>query len=117
AEFFHAAPTQPLLQAGIADVGYKPSRSRCPICQCAFPAGPSLLRGPMVRSVAHFPMTFTEDLPFQALRRTWPPVGLASAYPPGHVGSYTLLDVELVVARFDDGGWLAADVACPHKGA
>ncbi len=62
-------------------------------------------------------MTFTEDLPFLALRRTWQPVALASAYPPGHVGHYTLLDTELVLARFDDGRWLAADVACPHKGA
>lgn len=30
---------------------------------------------------------------------------------------YTLLEQELVIARFEDGTLLAADAACPHKGA
>lgn len=60
---------------------------------------------------------FTADLPFRALRRTWQPVALASDLPPGKVIGYTLLDQELVVTRFPDGRLLAADVACPHKGA
>lgn len=62
-------------------------------------------------------MTLTEDHPFQALRRTWQPVALARDLPPGKVAGARLLDTELVLARFPDGGLLAADVACPHKGA
>ncbi|HEY0943825.1 MAG TPA: aromatic ring-hydroxylating dioxygenase subunit alpha [Opitutaceae bacterium] len=62
-------------------------------------------------------MQLTEDAPFSALRRTWQPVALASTLPPGGVTGYRLLDTELVVARFSDGRLLAADVACPHKGA
>ncbi len=62
-------------------------------------------------------MELTEDLPFRALRQTWQPVALASALPPGRVLGYTLLEQELVLARFTDGTLLAADVACPHKGA
>lgn len=62
-------------------------------------------------------MTLTEELPFAALRRTWQPVANAPALPPGQVIGYTLLDTELVIARFPDGTLLAADVACPHKGA
>lgn len=59
----------------------------------------------------------TEDLPFQMLRRTWQPVGNAADLPAGKITGYTLLDTELVVCRFPDGRLLAADVACPHKGA
>src|SRR5688572_4763187 len=62
-------------------------------------------------------MTLSEDLPFTALRRTWQPVALAAALAPKQLLAYTLLGVELVVARFPDGTLLAADVACPHKGA
>jgi vanillate O-demethylase monooxygenase subunit len=62
-------------------------------------------------------MTLTEDTPFAALRRTWQPVANAPALPPGQIIGYTLLDTPLVVARFPDGRLLAADVACPHKGA
>jgi phenylpropionate dioxygenase-like ring-hydroxylating dioxygenase large terminal subunit len=59
----------------------------------------------------------TEDLPFIALRKTWQPVALSSDLPAGRVTGYTLLERELVLARFTDGRLLAADVACPHKGA
>jgi len=59
----------------------------------------------------------TEDLALAALRRTWQPVANAAALPPGGVIGYTLLNVELVIARFADRTLLAADVACPHKGA
>lgn len=59
----------------------------------------------------------TEETAAAALRRTWQPVANAAALPPGKVIGYTLLDIELVIARFADGGLLAADVACPHKGA
>ena len=62
-------------------------------------------------------MLLTEDRPFQILRRTWQPVANAASLAPGHVKGYTLLDRELVLARFPDGRLLAADVACPHKGA
>lgn len=62
-------------------------------------------------------MTFNEDAPFQALRQTWQPVSNAADLPTGKVIGYTLLDQELVIARFHDGTLLAADVACPHKGA
>jgi len=62
-------------------------------------------------------MLLTEDLPFQLLRKTWQPVATAAALTPGTVTGYTLLSTELVLARFADGRLLAADVACPHKGA
>lgn len=62
-------------------------------------------------------MPLTEDMPFAALRRTWQPVANAPALPPGQVIGYTLLDTPLVVTHFPDGTLLAADVACPHKGA
>jgi phenylpropionate dioxygenase-like ring-hydroxylating dioxygenase large terminal subunit len=62
-------------------------------------------------------MMLTEEAPFAALRKTWQPVALAADLPAGRVLGYTLLDCELVVARFPDGKLLAADVACPHKGA
>lgn len=58
----------------------------------------------------------TEDVAIAALRRTWQPVANAAALPPGGVTGYTLLNTELVLARFADGTLLAADVACPHKG-
>lgn len=59
----------------------------------------------------------TEDTAVAALRRTWQPVANAADLPPGKVIGYTLLNTELVIARFADGRLLAADVACPHKGA
>lgn len=62
-------------------------------------------------------MTLTEDDVFSALRHTWQPVALSTDLQPGTVTGYTLLEQELVIARFADGGLLAADVACPHKGA
>ena len=62
-------------------------------------------------------MQFTEDMPFRALRRTWQPVANASDLQAGKVIEYTLLNTELVIVRFADGRLLAADVACPHKGA
>lgn len=52
-----------------------------------------------------------------AMRRTWQPVANAAELRPGSVLAYTLLNTELVIARFADGTLLAADVACPHKGA
>jgi phenylpropionate dioxygenase-like ring-hydroxylating dioxygenase large terminal subunit len=62
-------------------------------------------------------MILTEDTVFAALRRTWQPVGNSEALPVGKVTGYTLLETELVIARFANGKVLAADVACPHKGA
>jgi phenylpropionate dioxygenase-like ring-hydroxylating dioxygenase large terminal subunit len=62
-------------------------------------------------------MNLTEDTVFSALRRTWQPVANAAALPAGTVVGYTLLETELVIARFPDSGLLAADAACPHKGA
>lgn len=62
-------------------------------------------------------MALTEELPFVALRRTWQPVANAADLAPGGVTGATLLETELVLARFADGRLLAADVACPHKGA
>ncbi|MGH7947211.1 MAG: Rieske 2Fe-2S domain-containing protein, partial [Opitutaceae bacterium] len=62
-------------------------------------------------------MQLTEDTPFQVLRRTWQPVANAAALRPGDVIGFTLLDTELMIARFADGRVLVADVACPHKGA
>ncbi len=59
----------------------------------------------------------TEDHVLHALRHTWQPVANARDLPPGGVIGYTLLETELVVARFANGDLLAADVACPHKGA
>lgn len=63
------------------------------------------------------PSEITESLPFEMLRRTWQPVSNACDLPPGKIINYTLLNIELVVARFPDGSLLAADVACTHKGA
>lgn len=62
-------------------------------------------------------MNLTDDIVFAALRRTWQPVANASSLPPGGVIGYTLLETELVIARFPGGELMAADVACPHKGA
>lgn len=62
-------------------------------------------------------MVLGEEIPFIALRGTWQPVATAASLPPGRVAGYRLLDTELVIARFEAGGLLAADVACPHKGA
>lgn len=61
--------------------------------------------------------TLTEEGAFAALRRTWQPVANAADLPAGKVLGYTLLGTELVITRFPDGSLLAADVACPHKGA
>jgi vanillate O-demethylase monooxygenase subunit len=62
-------------------------------------------------------MQLTESLPFQTLRRTWQPVANVRDLQPGAVIGYKLLDLDLVIARFADGQLLAADAACPHKGA
>jgi phenylpropionate dioxygenase-like ring-hydroxylating dioxygenase large terminal subunit len=62
-------------------------------------------------------MTLTEDHVLSMLRKTWQPVANAADLPPGKVTGYTLLETELVIARFANGRLLAADVACPHKGA
>jgi vanillate O-demethylase monooxygenase subunit len=62
-------------------------------------------------------MPLTEDLPFLVLRRTWQPVANAADLPAGRLLGYTLLDTPLLLARFADGRLLAADPACPHKGA
>jgi vanillate O-demethylase monooxygenase subunit len=62
-------------------------------------------------------MVLTEDGVFSALRRTWQPVANSESLAPGKVTGYTLLEVELVIARFANGTVLAADAACPHKGA
>jgi vanillate O-demethylase monooxygenase subunit len=62
-------------------------------------------------------MSLTEDFPFLALRRTWQPVANSAELAPGAVIGRTLLETELVLARFPGGRLLAADVACPHKGA
>jgi vanillate O-demethylase monooxygenase subunit len=62
-------------------------------------------------------MMLSEDDVITALRRTWQPVANASALSREPVIGVTLLERELVVARFDTGRILAADVACPHKGA
>ncbi|SDR84326.1 aromatic ring-hydroxylating dioxygenase subunit alpha [Opitutus sp. GAS368] len=62
-------------------------------------------------------MTLTEDAVFKSMRRTWQPVGNSADLPAGRVTGYTLLETELVIARFANGQVLAADVACPHKGA
>jgi hypothetical protein len=49
-------------------------------------------------------MQLTEDhLPFQTLRRTWQPVANAASLAPGAIAGCTLLDTELVLARFPDG--------------
>jgi phenylpropionate dioxygenase-like ring-hydroxylating dioxygenase large terminal subunit len=58
-----------------------------------------------------------EDDVVAAMRTTWQPVALSRDLAPGGIASYTLLETELVIARFPDGKVLAADVACPHKGA
>jgi phenylpropionate dioxygenase-like ring-hydroxylating dioxygenase large terminal subunit len=52
-----------------------------------------------------------------ALRKTWQPVACSADLPPGKIISYLLLEEDLVVCRFPDGRLLAADAACPHKGA
>lgn len=59
----------------------------------------------------------TDERVIETLRRTWQPVARSAELPVGRVIGYTLLQVELVVARFANGTVLAADIACPHKGA
>jgi phenylpropionate dioxygenase-like ring-hydroxylating dioxygenase large terminal subunit len=61
--------------------------------------------------------SLTEEIAVAAMRRTWQPVANAAELRAGAVMNYTLLGTELVIARFAQGGLLAADVACPHKGA
>ena len=62
-------------------------------------------------------MILTEDIVFKVLRHTWQPVANSADLAPGAVRGCTLLETELVVARFENGSILVADVACPHKGA
>lgn len=62
-------------------------------------------------------MILDEDHVIRSLRSTWQPVANAASLAPGAVTGVTLLETELVLARFTDGRLLAADVACPHKGA
>lgn len=62
-------------------------------------------------------MILTEDTVVSTLRRTWQPVANSVSLAPKGVMGYTLLGTELVIARFENGRVLAADVACPHKGA
>ena len=58
----------------------------------------------------------TEATPFAVLRKTWQPVGLSRDLGVGETRAYTLLDVDHVLARFEDGRVTAAPDACPHKG-
>ncbi len=62
-------------------------------------------------------MELTEPAVLAALRQTWQPVTNAADLPVGAVRGVRLLKTDLVVARFPDGRLLAADAACPHKGA
>jgi len=62
-------------------------------------------------------MILSEELVLNSLRRTWQPVANSADVTTGKVIGYTLLETELVIARFANGQVLAADVACPHKGA
>jgi vanillate O-demethylase monooxygenase subunit len=62
-------------------------------------------------------MELTESGVVAALRTTWQPVALATDLPPGRVTGVRLLEQELLITRFPTGELLAADVACPHKGA
>jgi phenylpropionate dioxygenase-like ring-hydroxylating dioxygenase large terminal subunit len=62
-------------------------------------------------------MILDEDHVLQSLRATWQPVANSASLAPGAVMGVTLLETELVLARFAEGRLLAADVACPHKGA
>ena len=80
------------------------------------PLPPSSLP-PAVAVVPVSAPALTEDGAIAALRRTWQPVANAADLPPGQIIGYTLLNTELVVTRFTDGRLLAADTACPHKGA
>lgn len=74
-----------------------------------FPA-PAAIFGPR-------PMLYDEDHVLRSLRSTWQPVANAASLAPGAVTGVTLIETELVLTRFADGRLLAADVACPHKGA
>ena len=62
------------------------------------------------------PEALTEDSPFLALRGTWQPVLNSSALGCSCVAGATLMNENLVIARFQDGELLAAQNACPHKG-
>ena len=62
-------------------------------------------------------MLLTEEIVFKAMRRTWQPIANSAEIPPGQLIARTLLETDLVVARFANGRVLVADVACPHKGA
>jgi vanillate O-demethylase monooxygenase subunit len=61
------------------------------------------------------PMPLNEDSPFQVMRRAWQPVALSSSLPPDEVLGFCLLDHDVVIARLE-GGLLAAEDSCPHKG-
>jgi len=58
----------------------------------------------------------TEETPFQVMKRTWQPVALSQDLPLGALISYKLFDIDIVIGRFPSG-LLAAEDACPHKGA
>ena len=60
-------------------------------------------------------MTLTEDVPFKVLRRTWQPVALSRDLGENQVRGYTLLDQDMLVARFP-GKLMASQAWCPHKG-
>jgi len=62
-------------------------------------------------------MMLTEEVVFTAMRRTWQPVANAAEISAGQVYARTLLETDLLIARFENGSLLVADVVCPHKGA
>ena len=62
-------------------------------------------------------MELTENGVAAALRKTWQPVANSPDLLPEKVAGVRLLEKDLVLARFADGRLLAADAACPHKGA
>ncbi len=59
----------------------------------------------------------TEAVVVDRLQRTWQPVFASAELPAGAVRPARLLGRELVLARFAGGVVIAADEACPHKGA
>jgi phenylpropionate dioxygenase-like ring-hydroxylating dioxygenase large terminal subunit len=60
--------------------------------------------------------TISEDLPFQALRRTWQPVALARDIGENRLRPCRLLGEDLLISRFPGGRLMASQAACPHKG-
>ncbi|WOO39316.1 NADH:ubiquinone reductase (Na(+)-transporting) subunit F [Rubellicoccus peritrichatus] len=61
-------------------------------------------------------MKITEEMPFQALCKTWQPVCLERDLQQREIISYTLLNEEIVIAKLPDGILAARDL-CPHRGA